>query len=353
MKPTVIVPQKNNMDFLRLLFALTVVFYHISVLSQNSSFTKIPQFASGLLAVRCFFIVSGFLIFMSYENSSSLRFYFEKRIRRVYPAYFVVVLSAALLGMLVTRLPLVDYLGHGFIRYLLCNLVFVNFAAPTLPGVFSDNWSNAVNGALWTIKVEVSFYIFVPLLAWCMTKWPRKRVLTLFYMLSLIWSFILNHFANLTGQPIYADLAKELPGQLSYFLSGAAIYYYFELFQRNLWNCLLLGIALWVFSDVSSFSIFLPAGLALCVIAASFGKYFGNVGKYGDFSFGVYIFHFPIIQTFVSFGLFDRHPWIALGAALATCLLVSFLCWHLVERPFLKKSSHYRLAESGSPLRVN
>jgi peptidoglycan/LPS O-acetylase OafA/YrhL len=89
-----------------------------------------------------------------------------------------------------------------------------------------------------------------------------------------------------------------------------------------------------------------PLWLAITVVYTAYGlPYLGNFARYGDFSYGVYILHFPVIQAVVATGYFARNPWTAFALCAAVTLLLAFLCWHLVEKPFLGRRSHYRLAE--------
>ena len=91
-----------------------------------------------------------------------------------------------------------------------------------------------------------------------------------------------------------------------------------------------------------------PALLAALVVYAAVGmRYLGNFGRFGDFSYGIYIVHFPLLQLLVSVGLFRASPWLGLAVATAGVLALAALSWHLVEKPFLRKSSHYVLAEAG------
>lgn len=100
--------KKNNFDLLRLIFAATVCFVHADELSGYAKIGWISQVLSSEVAVKAFFVVSGFLIFMSYERSSSLATYFIKRVRRIYPAYVTVILLA------VSFCGVVGYAGGGF-----------------------------------------------------------------------------------------------------------------------------------------------------------------------------------------------------------------------------------------------
>ena len=149
---------RNNLDCLRLILASVVVLFHISL--TNIPALAFDKYFSARFAVNTFFVISGLLIYRSYVRSSSVGSYFEKRVRRIYPAYFTVVVLAALALCPLSSLPVSQYFGVGFWKYLGANLVFLNFLAPSLPGVFTSNSISAVNGALWTLKIEVAFYLF-------------------------------------------------------------------------------------------------------------------------------------------------------------------------------------------------
>ena len=87
---------KNNLDFLRLVFASTVFLFHMHALTNLTAFSAFGEYLSAPFAVRSFFVISGLLIYRSYNRSSSMRSYFEKRVRRIYPAYFAVIVLAAI-----------------------------------------------------------------------------------------------------------------------------------------------------------------------------------------------------------------------------------------------------------------
>ena len=85
-----------------------------------------------------------------------------------------------------------------------------------------------------------------------------------------------------------------------------------------------------------------PIALAIIILYFSLVfPYLGNFTKYGDFSYGIYILHFPILQALVQSGLFNSNPYLAFCLALALVLVGAFLLWHFVEKRFLQKSSHY------------
>jgi peptidoglycan/LPS O-acetylase OafA/YrhL len=77
-----------------------------------------------------------------------------------------------------------------------------------------------------------------------------------------------------------------------------------------------------------------------------FFHYLGNFGRHGDFSYGTYIWHFPLIQTFIALGLLQAYPYASTAALIVLVLGMAVISWKFVERPFLLKKSHYVVAET-------
>ncbi|MBV8207204.1 MAG: acyltransferase, partial [Acidobacteria bacterium] len=206
----------NNFDLARLLLATLVVFFHAAMLSEHPRLLFLHRLdARG--AVEGFFVISGFLIFASYERSRSLRDYFVKRARRILPGYWFA-----------TLLCLAIAAGYGRLfragKFLIGNLTFLGFISPGIPGVFESNPENAaMNGALWTIKIEVLFYCAVPVLVFLCRRFRPILVLSACIAASLAWRAALAR---------HSSLSLQLPGQLSYFSLGALAYYYRPAFHR-------------------------------------------------------------------------------------------------------------------------
>ena len=332
----------NNFDFLRFLFASIVFFVHAYVLSGEQELVALNRWFSSGLAVQSFFVVSGFLIFMSFEHSSSLGRYFEKRARRIYPAYAAVILLAVIVGAMLTTVGWDDYFSVQTVKYLVSNLLFLNFLQPDLPGLFMDNRMQTVNGALWTLKIEVMFYFSVPLLVWLMRRWGRWQVLLLSYVSSMLYVYLLGYWGQHGELDIYRELQRQLPGQLSWFIAGGALFYYIDVFRRWWPGLLAMAAAVFFFQQQPLFMWLEPAALAIIVIyVACLFPYLGKFGKYGDFSYGIYIVHFPILQALVDAGLFSWSPVVGVIVAAMIVLLMAFLFWHGIEKPFLRRSSHY------------
>lgn len=349
---------RNNLDCLRLIAASIVVLFHLGI-TGIQSFSVFGIVFSAHFAVKTFFVISGLLIYRSYTRSSSVRSYLEKRVRRIYPAYFTVVTLAAIALCLLTTLPLSHYFGLGFWKYLGANLLFLNFLAPSLPGVFASNAMPAVNGALWTLKIEVAFYLSVPVIHYlCSRLGTRKVILTLFgfsclWKYGFMWLATTHHtpgiFSLDRSRSIFGQLSVQFPGQLLYFCAGVLILLYFDTLKLHFKSiaCLTAGIYLLDhFLTQGNLDVIWISGV---VFVFGFWRYFGNFSKYGDFSYGVYIVHFPILQTLIALGAARWNPALFLLVSLPLIGLAGFLMWHLVESRFLAASSHYRQGAAKLP----
>ncbi|GEJ47038.1 acyltransferase [Chryseobacterium sp. ON_d1] len=320
---------KNNFDFIRVLLAFIVFIGHLGALSGSDQLT-ILTYSPVEVAVFSFFIVSGFLIARSYERSSSLKSYAKKRFNRIVPAYLLVVFLCALLLSLVSTLPFSEYFGNTQVyKYLFWNSIFMNFKAPWLPGVFGNQ---AVNGALWTLKIEICFYIAVPLMFLLFGKNNKYRSLSLIvlYFLSLVY---LNYF-EMAGK---AALSRQLPGSLCYFIGGMLIYFNFDKFIKHK-NVLFIIAVLTVWIDlIFKIKLFSPIMISIIVLYVAYSfKFLNNFGKYGDFTYGIYIFHFPIIRVFATLGLFANYnPYFMGLVCMLVVISVGIASWHLYEKRFL------------------
>jgi peptidoglycan/LPS O-acetylase OafA/YrhL len=335
----------NNFDALRLAFAGLVFAYHLSVLPGIAAWHTVRDvLAVGAeLGVQGFFVLSGYLVYGSLGSSRSVRDYAGKRVRRLVPAYAMVVVGCALCALIFVPAARQD--PGGVAAYLGWNLAFMNFMAPTLPGVFGDNPMAAVNGSLWTIKVEVMFYIVLPLLAWLMARGPGWRwgLILVGYGLAEAWRLGFPALADAVGRPGLATLAQQLPGQMAFFLAGMAGHFVGRAeFREAKWLVLALGGLVLSFA-VAWLEPLRAVSLGWVCLALAMGR--GRVvdaAQFGDVSYGVYIVHFPIIQTLVAAGAFAAAPGLAAAGAVGLVLLASVALWWLIERPALRPDSAYR-----------
>lgn len=297
-------------------------------------------------AVKGFFAISGFLVTQSYLSSRSIKEYAEKRIRRIYPAYVCAVLLCFLIGVISTHLRFDEFIqSPSTIKYLIANLTFLNFIQPSLPSVFESNISNSLNGSLWTIKVEVMLYFCVPILVWLFRKFDASKMILVIYILSICWVYF---FTSVYNAEVGKEIARQFPGQISYFGLGA----FFAVNEKSRGYIAYLGLFAWamllLLNNPIVKVVFQPLAYATLVIyLATAAKRSFNLGRYGDISYGIYLYHFPFIQLLFDQGIFKNHVWLGFSLTFAITLLLAWLSWHLVEKRILKRNSHYILATQG------
>ena len=329
--------QANNFDFLRFLLAFVVFLCHSAELSQKTELSIFTHFLSSNAAVNGFFIISGYLVYESYLRSKSLKSYFIKRAKRILPAYIVCVLVCTFLVAFFLK---VDFSWSKISQYFLPNILFLNFLQPQVEGVFANNPLPIINGALWTIKVELLFYFSIPIIVITSKYLNRKwLIFAVIYTLSMVLFWYLNYQFEQTEKEIFLSLSHQFPAQAAFFVSGIAMN---EWVKQRHWKFtywqFLLGIVLYLGSREYALFYLEPIFLSISVLSFTYlFPLFNNFGKYGDFSYGLYLFHFPIIQSVIHFGGY-QNVFIGFATSLVLVLLTSVLSWNLVEKPFLKSN---------------
>jgi len=335
---------KNNLDLLRLMLASLVVILHLSDITGDaliSNYSVFFEFLSSR-AVSGFFIVSGFLIYMSYEKSHSLVDYYWKRFLRIFPAYFILIMGFSIFLFFQSEFDARSYFSYDLFDYIFFNLIFLNFISPELPGVFSDSLIKAVNGSLWTLKIEVMFYIMVPLLYKISSKFNPLLVMFSVFIMSVVYVEILNGLYLDTGNGFYHKLSYQLPGQLMYFVSGILAYLYYGFIKKYSLYFLVMAICIFYFNIVMVDALALTVFLIFLFMFLPFSFDFSKIG---DLSYGVYIFHFPIIQILVSSNYLIDSPKILIFVTYLITFIMAFISWHAVEKKFLLLKDKFKIIE--------
>lgn len=331
----------NCFDFLRFLFAFVVVIRHLIDITGVEPLQCLAPYFQTYISVTGFFVISGFLITQSYMRST-VKQYFVKRAKRLLPAYLLIVSVSAVGLSALSSLSLHDYFcSSGLWQYLGAQLTFLNFLHPCLPGVFeSDVFDCSVNPALWTLKIEVAFYICVPLIVWLLGKTKRKwAVLAVIYVLSVCYRNGLHWYANLTDRHSFVVLARQLPGFLSYFSAGMLCYFYKDWFLAHKNRLILPALAVFLAERYFDVEWLMPLAFGVTVIWAAYSlPRLNNFAKAGDISYGIYIYHAPLIKTAYTLGLFSvMNAWAASAVIILTVVVLGLLSWHLLEKPILAR----------------
>jgi len=329
----------DNFDFLRLLAAGCVLVSHLSTLSgtkDNRFLTLLDSLDLGSLGVAIFFVISGYLVRQSWVDDPVLHRYVSRRALRIFPGLAaVVLLSMLVLGPLVTKLPLLEYFRQpGFLRYLDALLLFpMPFG---MPGVFYDNpYPVVVNGSLWTLPYEAAMYLLLALFA------RPKLADSAIYWTSLAALFIVASASS--GRPSFG--APKV-----WFMSTTWLYYFAAFFfygaalsvLRKKFGApnlavaavfLLILIVFWQ-SERSGVIRHLLLGYVVIALGVRATPFLKSAGRYGDFSYGIYIYAFVVQQTLVHFGL-ARNVFLNIVCLATITLLLAALSWTFVEKPAL------------------
>jgi peptidoglycan/LPS O-acetylase OafA/YrhL len=323
--------RKNNFDIVRLVLASVVVLIHCYDLSNSSRLVIILHLLNAHYAVEGFFAISGFLIFASYERCTSIWEYCQNRAYRILPGYWLSTLLCLAIA----------FSMHSFHvgKFLIANLTFANFIQPNIPGVFTNNpGDDSMNGALWTIKIELMFYAAVPFIVWLCRRVNRDAVLWSLLVLSIVFRMV---YAT------HAQLVVQLPGQLSFFMVGALVYYHLPWFKRNgIWLMVGAAACYIVYTETGWYFLrpFAMAGLTMG--ACHLLPHIEGPTRWGDFSYGTYILHYPIIQLIVAAGFFQKNAWLALAGTVVVVACAALLSWFFVEKPSLAHSKSRRLRQA-------
>ena len=327
----------NNFDLIRLLAALQVMLKHALVyLGFEGSKTDLLDIVPG---VPIFFFISGYLIFQSYSNSKGLYQFAVNRLLRIYPALVVCFIVSIALVLSSGYLQLGAVFSMKFLVWAVAQLSILQIYNPEFLRGFGVG---ALNGSLWTVAVELQFYLLTPLLAMAASRrqWVWAVVLSLGVsanLVLLVWN-----------QGFAAKLfSVSFPPWLYMFLMGSWLSTRVDYQTRllNLHPLLLLGgyvvvgllghqLGLRVTGNgINPLSYLL---LAMLIFRCAYVRADLSERLLGrnDISYGVYIYHMPVINLMVFHGL-NTSAWGVIAAGGAT-LAFALISWRWVERPALR-----------------
>lgn len=328
----------NNFNLIRFLSATAVLFSHSFSLSTGTPnaepLVSLIGMTPGSIAVDVFFLASGFLVTASIFRSRSLIDYTLARVLRIFPGLLAMLtLTVFGMGLALTTLSWQDYLHSSDVyRYFAkCARLDITYH---LPGVFADNpYKAAVNGSLWTLPYEVEMYALLAagwMLLGVMGRY-RARAFTLACVIAAASSGVYLLYSYLqTGD------ADRILWLFFMFFSGAT---YFVL-RKYIWLStavlapllILLLVACFV-SKTVFFAVYL-FGISYITFYLAYapGGFIRRFNKVSDFSYGIYIYAFPIQQTVVAVAPGIAALSLFMWSGLAT-FAFAMLSWFIVEKP--------------------
>ena len=335
----------NNFDLIRLFAATEVMIVHaITYLNPSPQWDTLYNILHVAPGVPIFFFVSGFLVYQSWAKQSGHRFrnFYRNRALRLYPGLWV-CFAASLLSVTATGYFGTIYVPiREFVLWIGAQLSFIQFFNPDFMRSYG---SGVLNGSLWTIPVELQFYVLTPVLAWLLIRhrhwfFPMLIVFALANILTsrmneellavklLSVSFIPWIFMFMTGAFVSTNerlrhLILRVP--LTLLLLAYSVSYFISLkFGATMGN------------EINPFMFVILACLVLKVAYTKPGTA-NRILRHNDISYGVYIYHMPIINLVIYLGLASSP--LAAPAAFLTTLCIAGLSWKYVERPSLRRKT--------------
>lgn len=304
---------------------------------------------SSVPGVPAFFFISGYLISASWERLPQPKTFFINRFLRIFPGLWIASLLATV--TLLAYGP-TTAIGQNLRMFMLWLFAQSTIFQAWNPGFLRGFGVGVVNGSLWTIAVEISFYVFIPILYLIFRRTERSTIVLVTIIAS---SFTLQYFLYalpeaqsatmhvkmLKASPLpwvgmfcFGVLAQRHSAAIISLVAGRALYFL----------CFYVGVALVSHAGPwppllrgASNSMGLVNYVAMVGLLLSIA--FTNVGlserllRRNDISYGMYIFHMPIVNVLVENGVMG---WNAFALAMLGTTTMALLSWNFVERPALR-----------------
>ena len=340
---------ENNFNLLRIYAAFQVLFQHsvyhlytndtIKVEKIDNWVTSFNSFLQNFHGVAIFFLISGFLISMSYEKHPDLGEYIKNRVLRIYPAlyvnFFVSIVVLYLFGVL-------DF-DFEFFMWVMAQVTFFQFYNLS---TIHDFGTGVINGSLWTVSVELMFYMLLPLLFYIHKK-SRYLIILISILSFSLWVYdVSSHHDSFLNKLLHVSIIPHL----FVFIIGMGFYRYFVYLKQYIedkfiWWFILYLLLIYISSLLgrNEFILFfilkwLLFSFMIFSLAFSFRGLSDRILHQNDYTYGIYIYHMIVINIFVELNFKGEVSYLFYLIAIST--LLGILSWHFVEKPMLRLKNH-------------
>jgi peptidoglycan/LPS O-acetylase OafA/YrhL len=329
----------NNFDLLRILAATQVLVIH-SMARLGIPVPGSLKWLEWFPGVPIFFVISGYLVSASFERQDNIYRYLKNRFLRIYPGLW------ACIGLTVVVTSALGYKRTHFMD-------FVWFPAQLLGFIYTPHFlkgfgAGTYNGSLWTIPIELQFYLMLPLVY---LAWRRLRMgnmgapffLAVFIGINLILNYALPGFGTERESTVDKVIRYTFVSSFYMFLLGVTLQR-FEAFKSRLiagkglhWIAayVLLMIALPELSPFTTVLSYLILGISAVAVAYTVPRASELVLRGQDISYGVYIYHGLVVNLLLELKM--RRGLYEVGVVLIAAFAVGAVSWKFIEEPFLRK----------------
>lgn len=335
-------PQKNSFGFLRFILASLVVFSH-SFVFAIPDYEPLASLSNGTvtfgtMAVSIFFIVSGFLITRSYVNGSSIAQFIRNRFLRLYPGFWICLLLTSFVFA-----PLASYFLYNDFSFATQNpsysslgYLIHNITIKIQQTSINSNVGVLIsNNSLWTLYYEGLCYIAVAGFGFFGFLKKRHYIIPLTFIFIVLLLIIGHFFPQFHVFSLFVPWKMTLYRLSSCFFAGACMYLYADKIPVHGLTAIIM---------ITLYCVSIPFGiteitdsvlLTYPLLLIGFSPYFAWTDNYGDFSYGTYLYAFPI-QTLLHHAQISNYGVIAFFiASLSMTVLFAIASYYLVEKPCL------------------
>jgi len=363
-------------DFLRVALATSIVLAHSFQLIYGLADMDSGHAAWFLVLeqVPMFFALSGFLVTGS-AMRLRLRDFVLNRSLRIVPALAVdIVVAALLIGPLMSVVPFSEYVTSSEFYLYFFNII--GFPHYRLPGVFGDNpLRNIVNGSLWTVSFEIGCYIIISILIYTQVLRSSSKFLVTFFIVILLSVYMneyvagyISSFSSIPGMIIAAIIRNytNFTGSHLYIYFVGGIFFY--IFRFKIPHTGYLAVASICFIIIISVIgsayfksrlyhlLFMPVIVYLTAYIGLMEIPDIPLYKRGDYSYGMYLYGFPLQQTLILMLGPQLGVWPHFAMSMLVTTAMAMFSWHFIEKPILrlrKKFSYTARKGSGDSLSHN
>lgn len=340
--------RENNFDAVRLLAAAVVIFGHAHPLTSTPDSGLLGNSVQAL-AVKIFFVISGYLICTSWTLDPRPISYLLKRSLRIFPALIVICMfTVFVVGPVLTSLPTGHYFGtlHTYVYFknVLLSPVY------DLPGLFANNrYPIAVNGSLWSLPIEFAMYLLLPFVCIFDRLIKGRAVILCTSVLLCVFSIHFVRTSVPAAHPVIygTDLISALD-VAPYFMIGALVKQMnWESFLDPVLALFFIGIVALIPPTTAAHCeivLYFLLPYAVLTFALSTHRLLQGAGRFGDFSYGLYLYGFLVQQCVNEL---TGNTLSALQNAIISlpiALVLACISWHYVEKPMLSLKPRKNLA---------
>ena len=344
----------EGIDILRGLAVTLVVLYHFFELLGLQHHILYPYISSiGQLGVPLFFIISGYLIYRSVDYSISkkgmragIKNYFSHRLFRILPAYYINFIAVFILAFYF--MGTMETWSSTFIqKQIYSHLTFTSYFLYQTSGL-------GINGAYWTLSIEMLWYIVAPLF-FIFIKKDRYYVLFILLGFLYFWSIdlgLMDYLFNLQkdASNYMAKLfffSFQLPGQIIYFIAGIGIYKYHlketYISKPMLYSLFIIIVSVFLYISMqkyflesftlrNAFTLFAVVSLFILFYRTKINELF-LLSWLGKISYSLYLWHMPILLMLKKYYLPYESSWWSISILFIILLLsISSLSYYLIEK---------------------